>query len=228
MVVPTFDGVNLLIILPSAEPVIDVRVDLYSEWKLWVLDATNARFPQAFTTEGGQDTAPGEVLGRAYFLRNDLGWRIRNAEEDADVRFDGNFFQADVTLPIFVPTLGTFTVTNRLKFSSLAFVEQSAALPTEAHMGSAYDDTGNILRMSIFGERLGATVLSPVSCQVNWYNPDGTLLFTVSDSSPDSQGIFQIIRTSTTLLKETAYYVVVTVTDSTGPIVTTWVTPTGP
>lgn len=132
MPTPTFDGDNLLIILPAASPVLDVRTDLYSEWKLWQLAGTNQKYPQAFTTEGGQDTVPGEVLGRAYFLRNDLGWRIRNAEEDAAVQFNGNFFATLSSLPIVVPVLGAFTVTNQIKFSSLAFVEQVAGGLTAA------------------------------------------------------------------------------------------------
>lgn len=132
MPTPTFDGDNLLIVLPTSSPAIDVQVDLYSEWKLWAATSDNIKYPQAFLATGGRDTAPAEVSGRNFFIRNDLGWRIRPAEEDADVLFSGNFFPFDTTYPIFTETLGAFTVSLRIKFSSLAFVEQTAGGLTAA------------------------------------------------------------------------------------------------
>jgi len=134
MPTPTFDGDNLLIILPAASPNIDVRADLYSEWKLWQLDtAGSRRYPPAWEAEeGGRATVENEVSGRNYRLRNDLGWRIRPAEEDAEVIFLGNLFPTDITLPIFVPTLGGFTVGKFIQRSSLALVEQTGSALTAA------------------------------------------------------------------------------------------------
>lgn len=127
MPTPTFDGDNLLIILPASEPVMDVQVDLYSDWKEWFKTSDNAKYPIAFSTSGGEPTQPGEVLGRAFFLRNDLGWRIRPAEEDADVLFEGSLFPQDFTLPLFVPTTGAFTVSLRVKFSNLSLLNETLA-----------------------------------------------------------------------------------------------------
>lgn len=125
MPTPTFNGATLRINMPATSPAIDVRTDLFSEWKLWVLDATNARFPQAFEAEeGGRSTVPGEVSGRNFRIRNDLGWRIKPAEEDGEVIYTGNLFPTDTSLPIFVSTTGAFTVTNVIQRSSLALVEQ--------------------------------------------------------------------------------------------------------
>ena len=103
-----------------------------------------------------------------------------------------------------------------------------AEKPTAAHLSAAYDDDTDVLELAVWVERLGFTVDNPTSCSVDWYEPDGTLLFTVSDSSPDAQGIFQITRASTTLVANTAYYVEVSVTDSAGTVTTTRGTPTGP
>ena len=136
MPTPTFDGDNLWVILPAGEPLLLVERDLYSEWKVWWLDATNARFPPAFTTEGGQPTEPGETLGPVWFFRNDLGWRIRPAEEDADVVFDGSLFFTDSTLDWQVPTIGAFTVSLRIKFSNLALVKEVPALGYDAASAS--------------------------------------------------------------------------------------------
>ncbi len=122
----TFDGDNLLILLPAAQTTVDVQTELYSAWKDFVrLDPANRRFPPAFTTEGGTDTVPGEVSGRNFFLRNDLGWRIRPPEEDIEIVLAGNLFAQDTTLVIIVPTLGAFTVLTTIQRSSLALVEQT-------------------------------------------------------------------------------------------------------
>lgn len=136
MPTPTFDGDNLWVILPAGEPVLIVERDLYSEWKVWVALATNARFPQAFTTEGGQPTEPGETLGPVFFFRNDLGWRVRPAEEDADVVFDGSLFFTDTTLDWQIPTLGAFTVSLRIKFSNLSLVKEVPAPADDAASAS--------------------------------------------------------------------------------------------
>jgi hypothetical protein len=111
----TFDGDNLLIILPTATAEIDVNADLYSEWKDWQLEsgpggASNRKFPQAFSIDGGNPLTPGLTQGSYAFLRNDLGWRIRPAEEDATVNFTGNLIPTDPALPMTVPTVGGFTV----------------------------------------------------------------------------------------------------------------------
>ena len=97
--------------------------------------------------------------------------------------------------------------------------------PTVAHIEATYDDATDDLRMQVWLERLGATVTSPVSCQVDWYHPAGTILFTQSDSSPDAQGSFYLTRTAT-LTPNTAYYADVRVTDATGSITTRRGTPT--
>ena len=121
----TFDGDNLLIILPSATPTIDVQVDLYSDWKEWVKLSDNAKYPKAFDSEGGAPTTQTEASGRFFFLRNDLGWRIRGPEEDATINLVGNLFGRDPTLPVSVPTLGAFTQQINTVVSSLALVENA-------------------------------------------------------------------------------------------------------
>lgn len=121
----TINGDALLITLPAATPSIDVEADLYSEWKKWTLLADNLRYEEAFTTEGGSPTIPGEVSGKNFFLRNDLGWRIRPAEEDAEVNFIGNLFRTDAALPLIIPTLGAFTVLITGVQSSLSFVKET-------------------------------------------------------------------------------------------------------
>lgn len=107
----TFDGDNLIITLNAggALHTVDAEVDLYSDWKEWV-KTTGHIYEPAFDTTGGDPTTDTQSVAAYYFLRNDLGWRIRPAEEDAEITIDGNLFPRQSTLPIFVPTIGPFTV----------------------------------------------------------------------------------------------------------------------
>lgn len=114
---PVFDGENLLVTLDATGGVgtVDVQVDLYAEWKGWLLEngpdgSSNRKYPQAFSPDGGNALTPGITQGQYAFIRNDLGWRIRPAEEDATIYFTGNLIPQDATLPIVVPTIGAYTV----------------------------------------------------------------------------------------------------------------------
>lgn len=97
--------------------------------------------------------------------------------------------------------------------------------PTEAHIGASFDDTNDLLYLTVWLERLGNTVASPTSCTVEWYTQTGSLLFTETDTDPDPQGVFYITRLQS-LEGDHAYYAEVSVTDATGTITTTRGVPT--
>lgn len=72
----SFDGsTKLITILPGISE-IDVGIDLYSEWKRWVMDGEGAQWEAAFRTTGGDPTnlAGTQFSPRYYFLIN--GWKI--------------------------------------------------------------------------------------------------------------------------------------------------------
>lgn len=124
---PSFDGTNLIITLDAATTSFDVGGDIYSEWKEWFKTGSNSRYPLAFAQSvGGNPTSPTESLDGYYFLRNDLGWRIRPAEEDANIELVGNLFGQDTTLPIVISTVGNFTVLIQIKLTSRAIVNTAA------------------------------------------------------------------------------------------------------
>jgi len=107
---PTFDGSNLLIVLDASIAEVDAKADLYSAWKAWLKVGANAKYSLAFDTVGGDSTTAAGAVSPFFFLRNDLGWRIRPAEEDANVTIVGNLYGRDPALPVFVPTSGAYTV----------------------------------------------------------------------------------------------------------------------
>lgn len=108
----TFDGDNLIITLTAGGAIhtVDAQVDLYSDWKEWVKLPGNAKYPKAFDTDGGSPLVGSIDQGSYYFCRNDLGWRIRPAEEDSNISFIGNLIPRDASLPMVIPTIGNFTV----------------------------------------------------------------------------------------------------------------------
>lgn len=84
---------------------------LYSEWKDWQLaDFQNMGYPQAFRGVGG-DPITATLSGvPTFFIRNDLGWRIKPFEADHTINITGQLAAQDPTLPITKSTTGAFTV----------------------------------------------------------------------------------------------------------------------
>ena len=97
----TFDGNNLLITLSAGITSFDMADDLYEPWKEWVL-AGNATYPQAWRTIAGDDIAPSKTATPYFFIRNDLGWRIRPPAENGSAIFTGIFAAQDTALPVLV------------------------------------------------------------------------------------------------------------------------------
>ncbi len=112
----TFDGPNKLIIVDSGITELDVKLDLYSDWKEWVLEDSNSSFLPAFSVIGGDPTGPGTYSGTTFFVMN--GWKIRPHEADHTLIISGNII-GDGGAEILVPTEGGYTVAVQYVFSSL-------------------------------------------------------------------------------------------------------------
>ena len=113
-------GARLIILNPDVTE-LDAQVDFYSDLKEFWLASTNGEiaveFP--FRTIGGDPIGGGLKAGAFFFLRNDLGWRIRPQEANHELTINGNLYPEDANLPMFVPTVGNYTVTIGLNRSSL-------------------------------------------------------------------------------------------------------------
>ncbi|MBT9159078.1 MAG: hypothetical protein DDT26_00327 [Dehalococcoidia bacterium] len=112
----TFDGPNRLIRVNSGITQLDVRIDLYSNWKEWMVLADNAKFLPAFSAIGGDEIAAGRFLGSTYFMEN--GWRIKLWEGNHALNVNGNIFSRDGSNP-FVQPDGNFTVVVNTTRSNL-------------------------------------------------------------------------------------------------------------
>lgn len=110
-----FNGEDLIITLEAGVSEVDVRADLYTEWKNWQREdrtdgSSNRKYPPAFRTTAGDPITQTLDSGGYFYIRNDLGWRIRPAEEHATILFTKNLVPEDPTLDTVVPTIGAYTV----------------------------------------------------------------------------------------------------------------------
>jgi hypothetical protein len=92
----TFDGEAKLIYVNDGVTAIDVKIDLYSNWKEWVRLRDYAKFLPALRTIGGDPTTAGQKAGDIYFLQN--GWRF--VIDLSKTRLIGSLFSDDFETPL--------------------------------------------------------------------------------------------------------------------------------
>jgi hypothetical protein len=97
----SFDGPNKLILINTAVTGVDVKVELYSDWKEWAQQRTNLKYEAALRTVGGDPTIDSTFLGSTFFLIND--WKLKTWEGDHELIINGNLF-VDGGGSTFVPT----------------------------------------------------------------------------------------------------------------------------
>lgn len=90
----TFDGPNKLIYINDEITEIDVRADIYSAWKEWVLVGghINSKFQPAIRGTGGDPLGGGTFLDGYFFLIN--GWKLVPPKDNltTDINITGNLF----------------------------------------------------------------------------------------------------------------------------------------
>jgi len=124
----TIDPIDKLIFLDNGIVSINA-LDIYSGWKRWIQESDNAKYEPAFSNSIGGDPLGGGIFAGSYFfLRNDLGWRVRPHEANHELTVNGNLYGSDPNTAIFTQTLGDYTVMIRLNTSSLTQVSVSGSL----------------------------------------------------------------------------------------------------
>ncbi len=140
----TFDGPNKEIIINPNVTEIDVKVDLYSDWKEWIMNTDgliNTKFPKAITAIGGQPLPGNRFLGTTYFLVN--GWRIRPWTGDYRLIVNGNLYTEEGESP-FLPAHGEANVTIVQTVSTLVEtvgVDTGSSVTPEEIAGAVWDET---------------------------------------------------------------------------------------
>lgn len=104
----SFDGNNKIIQLLESTGVLDVRVDLYSKWKIWSQQASNLTFDPAFRTVGGDDIDAANKIPSYYYLMN--GWRVKFLEENTSIQVNGFLLVDGGGDSPYLPMTGTSSV----------------------------------------------------------------------------------------------------------------------
>ena len=143
----SFDGPNKTIDMGyDAATTLVTAAQIYSRWKEWVQNG-NAQWDEAFSQSvGGNDLGGGVSLDGYYFLRNDLGWRIRAADLDHKLVIDGQLFGFAPATEIALSRPGR-TIVYQYTLSSRSQVVNPAADPTTAasgYQGQIYVDPTSI------------------------------------------------------------------------------------
>lgn len=100
----TYDGATRTVYVNPPETELNVKIDLYSNWKEWVQVRDNAKYPPAFTAIGGDPITATLALGTTYFLEN--GWRLKPWEGNYVLTVDGNLFTREEGANPVIPTTG--------------------------------------------------------------------------------------------------------------------------
>jgi len=83
----SFDGTNRLVLPADPTGVFNIKY-VYSEWKRWILQDDNMKYPQTFTTVGGDPITSDEDIPTYFYLMN--GWRVKWPDDNISVEVQGN------------------------------------------------------------------------------------------------------------------------------------------
>lgn len=186
MALVTFDGPNSLIIVNPGVTELDVKIDLYSDWKEWTLLSDNGKYLPAFRSVGGDPISATRALGATFFLIN--GWRIRPDETDHRLIITGNIFTDPAGFSPVVPTVGDFNIVVEYSTSNLidavsgsspssiasAVWEASAAATVPGSFGELIKDNLTALAAAVIAADLVvASGSTSTVLRTNALQPDG-------------------------------------------------------
>jgi hypothetical protein len=113
----SFQGDNRRIVVHLGQTNLDVKSDIYSEWKEWSILEDNSKYPEAISVIGGEAIGGGQFIGATYFLEN--GWRIKPWEGDHNLEVNGNIYTREEGQTPFVNTDGAWKINIINKVSTV-------------------------------------------------------------------------------------------------------------
>ena len=113
----SFSGNDKLITINTGIRIIDVKRDLYYEWKNWIIQGDNSAFLPAFRVVGGEELQTNYFLTPTFFLTN--GWRIKPSEENHTLNVRGNIYVDGSSDSPFADTIGPYNVRVNLTTSNI-------------------------------------------------------------------------------------------------------------
>lgn len=91
----TFDGSTRIISVNTGVSYIDVKNDIYLEWKKWVQESDNSKWLAAFRAFGGDPTTSNQNAPSYFFLTND--WIVQ--VENLMLTVGDNLYSDDYAVP---------------------------------------------------------------------------------------------------------------------------------
>ena len=131
----TFDGERRLILVNDGVTELNVKTDIYSDWKEWMRIEQNTKWQQALRTVGGDPRTSTQSLGASFFLMN--GWKMKTWEGDHRLVVDGNLSTEDGS-PVFIHVEGPYTVEIDMSVSNL--IDQTTTPTTAQIVASVLDE----------------------------------------------------------------------------------------
>lgn len=123
----TFDGIRKYILVNQGETEIDVKEDIYSNWKEWIKVRDNSKFAPAISAIGGDPITASSFVGTTYFLEN--GWRIKPWLGDYILTISGNIYTRETGQNPLIPTSGVSVSLTRSNLVDLSVVTQNLPSP---------------------------------------------------------------------------------------------------
>lgn len=207
----TFDGNARRIYISPNISTINVRADIYSNWKEWTQLYDNSKFPAAFRATGGDPTISGEYSGDIYFLINNWQLVISHTCQISGVIYSDNFPSP------FIQTAGTQIVTNKVSSlvtavnvggastgMTLAEMESSTVIAKKADidtLSSSITTRFNAVDAAIGQIETAGLTPTQATMLLEMYNLlglDPTIPLIVTETSRIAGGIVQSINSSTT------------------------------
>lgn len=128
-----FSGTTKEIVINNDVTEIDVKIDLYSEWKRWSAEENNLKYLQAFRTFGGDPTITGQFAPSYFFLTN--GWRVV-ANDGLKITVGTNLYTDELESPFIVLNNSAVSLRNSDAVTVDTGVEQSLDYDGEIQVNS--------------------------------------------------------------------------------------------
>ena len=129
-----FSGPTKEILVNNDVTDIDVKVDLYSEWKRWSIENNNLGYLQAFRTFGGDPTITGQFAPAYFFLTN--GWRVV-VDSGIEVSVGTNLYTDELDSPFIVSNNSAVSLRNSDAATVDTGVERTLDYGGEVHINSS-------------------------------------------------------------------------------------------
>jgi hypothetical protein len=135
----TFDGLTKIINVNTGVTDIDVKMDIYLEWKKWVSDGDNSKWLAAFRAFGGDPTSINQNAPSYFFLINN--WQVK--VENLNLNINNNLYSDNYNIPYI--NIGSTILSKNSDIPSIESVNNSLTGITE----SLIDVNNSLLDISL-------------------------------------------------------------------------------